>query len=98
MTDRRIDFLGTLEGVIRQRIGHAGEESYTARLAVEGIERIAQKLGEEGIEVALAAVCGPDDRVVSEAADLLYHLIVLLAVRGMALADVVAELESRHRR
>lgn len=89
-------FLGRLEGIIEQRIAENPEGSYTARLFAKGRRRIAQKVGEEGVEVALAAVAEGDDKVVSESADLLYHLLVLLKSRGMTLARVVTELESRH--
>jgi phosphoribosyl-AMP cyclohydrolase / phosphoribosyl-ATP pyrophosphohydrolase len=89
-------FLGKLESVIEKRIAENPEGSYTARLFAKGPTRIAQKVGEEGIEVALAAVAEGDDKVISESADLLYHLLVLLKSRGVALARVVAELESRH--
>jgi phosphoribosyl-ATP pyrophosphohydrolase/phosphoribosyl-AMP cyclohydrolase len=89
-------FLSRLAGVIEQRIAENPEGSYTARLFAKGPTRIAQKVGEEGIEVALAAVAEGDDKVVSESADLLYHLLVLLKSRGVTLARVVAELELRH--
>jgi phosphoribosyl-ATP pyrophosphohydrolase/phosphoribosyl-AMP cyclohydrolase len=89
-------FLSRLEGVIEQRIAENPEGSYTARLYAKGPKRIAQKVGEEGLEVALAAVAEGDDKVISESADLLYHLLVLLKSRGVTLARVVAELESRH--
>ncbi|MEJ0040037.1 MAG: bifunctional phosphoribosyl-AMP cyclohydrolase/phosphoribosyl-ATP diphosphatase HisIE [Gammaproteobacteria bacterium] len=89
-------FLSRLEGVIEQRVAENPEGSYTARLFAKGPTRIAQKVGEEGLEVALAAVAEGDDKVVSESADLLYHLLVLLKSRGVTLAHVVAELESRH--
>jgi len=89
-------FLSKLEGVIEQRIAENPEGSYTARLFAKGPNRIAQKVGEEGLEVALAAVVESDDKVISESADLLYHLLVLLKSRGVTLARVVAELESRH--
>lgn len=89
-------FLGRLEGVIGKRIAENPEGSYTARLFAKGPTRIAQKVGEEGLEVALAAVAEGDDKVISESADLLYHLLVLLKSRGVTLARVVAELESRH--
>lgn len=92
----RISFLSKLEGVIEQRIAENPEGSYTARLFAKGPKRIAQKVGEEGVEVALAGVAEPDDKVVSESADLLYHLLVLLKSRGISLAAVVGELESRH--
>lgn len=89
-------FLSKLEGVIEKRIAENPEGSYTARLFAKGPTRIAQKVGEEGIEVALAAVAEGEDKVISESADLLYHLLVLLKSRGVALTRVVAELESRH--
>lgn len=91
-----LGFLTTLESVIAQRISAAPEGSYTARLYAKGPKRIAQKVGEEGVEVALAAAAGTDDEVVSESADLLFHLLVLLKSRGISLRRVVAELESRH--
>jgi phosphoribosyl-ATP pyrophosphohydrolase/phosphoribosyl-AMP cyclohydrolase len=91
-----LGFLSRLEAVIEQRIAQSPEGSYTARLYAQGQRRIAQKVGEEGLEVALAAVAEPDDKVVAESADLLYHLLVLLKSRGVALAHVVTELESRH--
>jgi phosphoribosyl-AMP cyclohydrolase / phosphoribosyl-ATP pyrophosphohydrolase len=92
-----VEFLGTLEQVIEARIRAADEQSYTARLAAAGPLAVAQKLGEEGIETALAAVAETPDRLVAEAADLIYHLLVLLELRGLKFANVVAELERRHR-
>lgn len=91
-----IGFLSTLERVIEQRATESPEVSYTARLLAKGPKRIAQKVGEEGLEVALAGVAETDDKVISESADLLYHLLVLLKNRGITFANVVAELESRH--
>ena len=93
---RQLAFLGTLEEVIAQRIADKPEGSYTARIWNEGPTRIAQKVGEEGVEVALAAVTQQDDRLVSEAADLLFHLALLLKSRNLSLALVVKELEQRH--
>ncbi len=89
-------FLGALEAVIAQRVADRPEGSYTARLYAEGPKRIAQKVGEEGLEVALAAVAETDDELVAESADLLYHLLLLLRSRGLRLEHVIAELESRH--
>jgi phosphoribosyl-ATP pyrophosphohydrolase len=91
-----LEFLSTLEQVIAARIGAADEQSYTARLAAAGPLAVAQKLGEEGVETALAAVAETPERLLSEAADLIYHLLVLLELRGLKLADVIAELERRH--
>jgi phosphoribosyl-ATP pyrophosphohydrolase/phosphoribosyl-AMP cyclohydrolase len=90
-------FLETLESVIERRLEEAPEGSYTARLAAQGTIKVAQKVGEEGVELALAAAAQDKGRVVAEAADLLYHLLLLLRLRELKLADVVAELESRHR-
>lgn len=89
-------FLQTLESIIERRIAESPEGSYTARLFAQGPRRMAQKVGEEGLEVALAAVAEPDDKVISESADLLYHLLVLLKSRSVPLSTVVAELQSRH--
>jgi len=92
----RLAFLGVLESVIAQRIADRPEGSYTARLYAAGPKRIAQKVGEEGVEVALAAVAETDGKLVAESADLLYHLLLLLMSRGLRLEHVVAELQSRH--
>ncbi len=89
-------FLSTLEGVIAKRAAEQPDGSYTARLFSQGPRRIAQKVGEEGVEVALAAVAEPDEKVVSESADLLFHLMVMLKHRGLSLERVVAELQARH--
>jgi len=90
-------FLARLEEIIARRIAERPDGSYTTRLYGEGPGRIAQKLGEEGVELALAAVSRDDDAVLAESADLLYHLLLLLKSRGLSLARAVAELESRHR-
>jgi len=90
-------FLETLEAVIERRLSEAPEGSYTARLAAQGTIKVAQKVGEEGVELALAAAAQDKGRVVAEAADLLYHLLLLLRLRQLKLSDVVAELEDRHR-
>ena len=89
-------FLEHLETVIEQRLQEAPEGSYTAKLAAQGILKVAQKVGEEAVELALAAVAQDSARVTAEAADLLYHLLLLLRLRELKLADVVAELEARH--
>lgn len=89
-------FLVRLEAVIEQRIEEKPRGSYTARLCAAGPSRLAQKIGEEGVEVALAAAAGEDSRIVSESADLLYHLLLLLKSRDLSLRDVVQTLESRH--
>lgn len=88
--------LGWLAAVLEERRGADPATSYTARLLQSGIERIAQKVGEEGVETAIAAVAGRRDRVVSEAADLLYHLLVLLQASGVEPGEVAEELLGRH--
>ena len=90
------DFLDTLESVIQSRISNPPEGSYTASLLDAGAPRIAQKVGEEGVELALASVTGSDEEVCGEAADLIYHLLVLLNARQLTLADVCQVLEQRH--
>jgi phosphoribosyl-ATP pyrophosphohydrolase/phosphoribosyl-AMP cyclohydrolase len=92
----RIAFLTTLQSTIAQRIADSPEGSYTARLFASGVGRIAQKVGEEGVETALAAVTRDDPELVGECADLLYHLLVLLKSRNLTLEQVVGELASRH--
>jgi phosphoribosyl-AMP cyclohydrolase / phosphoribosyl-ATP pyrophosphohydrolase len=89
-------FLGHLEQVIAQRIATRPVGSYTAKLLAEGTRRIAQKVGEEGLELALAGVAQSDQEIIGEAADLLYHTLLLLKVKGLSLSQVVTELEARH--
>jgi phosphoribosyl-AMP cyclohydrolase / phosphoribosyl-ATP pyrophosphohydrolase len=89
-------FLAELEGIVAQRIATRPQGSYTAKLVDAGITRIAQKVGEEGLELALAAVAQAEGEIVGEAADLLFHTVLLLKVKGLSLAQVVAELKSRH--
>lgn len=89
-------FLQKLEQVIAARQAAAPGSSYTASLLAAGLQRIAQKVGEEGVELALAGVGDDRSRVVAETADLLYHVLVLLAARGVSLDEVLQELERRH--
>ena len=84
-----------LERTIAERAAADPSESWTARLIAQGPKRIAQKVGEEGVETALAGVAGPDEELASEAADLIYHLLVLLHVRNMVFQDVLDVLASR---
>jgi phosphoribosyl-ATP pyrophosphohydrolase/phosphoribosyl-AMP cyclohydrolase len=95
-TAERLAFLGTLERVIERRIAERPQGSYTAKLLSQGTRRIAQKVGEEGLELALAAVAQSDGEVIGEAADLLYHTLLLLQAKKLSLGQVVAELEARH--
>ena len=96
MSDNNIDFLSTLENVIESRKVADAQESYTAKLFSAGASRIAQKLGEEGVELALANVQQDRTAIVSESADLIYHLLVLLRSNDINLDEVVSELEARH--
>jgi phosphoribosyl-ATP pyrophosphohydrolase/phosphoribosyl-AMP cyclohydrolase len=89
-------FLARLERVIAERIDTRPPGSYTAKLLAQGTRRIAQKVGEEGLELALAAVAQSDEEVIGEAADLMYHTLLLLKVKGLSLSQVVCELETRH--
>jgi len=87
--------LGALERTVGQRAAAPPEESGTARLLARGVKRVAQKVGEEGVETALAAAVGDDAELCAESADLLYHLIVLLKARGLSLEDVMKVLAAR---
>ena len=91
-----VAFLATLERVIDDRVANRPEGSYTAKLLSQGWTRIAQRVGEEGVEVALAAARGNDHEVIDEVADLFYHVLVLLKARGLSLERVLKELETRH--
>jgi phosphoribosyl-ATP pyrophosphohydrolase len=91
-----IAFLTELEGVIRSRRTATGEKSYTKTLFNRGTPYIAQKVGEEAVELAIAAVMGDKARTISEAADLMYHLLVLLEDNDLSLADLSTELAARH--
>ena len=95
MSDHGLEHLAELAAAINSRKGAAKEESYTARLLSQGIEKCAKKLGEEAIETALASVLGNKQHIAAEAADLLYHLLVLLEATDVKLADVMAELARR---
>ncbi|MFN2168472.1 MAG: bifunctional phosphoribosyl-AMP cyclohydrolase/phosphoribosyl-ATP diphosphatase HisIE [Anaerolineae bacterium] len=89
-------FLARLERVIARRYARRPRGSYTTRLFEAGTQRIAQKVGEEGVETALAAMGGDREELVNEAADLIYHLLVLLRDGELDLADVTAALRQRH--
>lgn len=90
------EFINRLERIIADRLANPATDSYTADLAAAGTKRIAQKVGEEAVELALASVAGDRAEILDEAADLIYHLLVLLSTRQIRLADVADVLESRH--
>ena len=96
MNGRNIVFLNELENIIRRRLNDRPDSSYTARLVTGGDKRVAQKVGEEAVELALASVAGTREEQIDEAADLLFHTLVLLNCKGISLADVVNVLEERH--
>ena len=96
MTYSDIAFLSDLEEIIHDRLTNPTEESYTTQLALAGTKRMAQKVAEEGVEVALAAAAGDKDEVIDEAADLIFHLMVLLADQELSLGAVSNRLKTRH--
>ncbi|MGR4874440.1 bifunctional phosphoribosyl-AMP cyclohydrolase/phosphoribosyl-ATP diphosphatase HisIE [Pseudoxanthomonas sp. LARHCG66] len=89
-------FLSDLAALVAQRDRERPVDSYTTRLFDAGVRRIAQKVGEEGVETALAAVAQDETALLGESADLLYHLTVLLRARGLSLAEAVDVLRQRH--
>lgn len=89
-------FLTELQDFINKRKQEMPEGSYTTKLFTEGINKIAQKVGEEALETVIEAVNGTNDHLVYEASDLLYHLLVMLADKGLRIEDVAAELQKRH--
>jgi len=93
-----LDFLNYLEKVIQDRQINPRVGSYTNKLFDAGIKKIAQKVGEEATELVIDAVDGDINRIKEEAADLLYHLLVLLVNREIALKDVISVLEKRHKK
>ena len=101
----RLDFsagerftLAELRAIVAERARASAQSSYTRTLIESGVQRIAKKLGEEAVETALAGCVGSDEELIAESSDLLYHLMVLLEARGVALDDVFAELRKRTRR
>lgn len=91
-------FLYELENLLRERKNASPDSSYTARLYASGTKRIAQKVGEEGVETALAATVNDREELKNEASDLLYHLMVLLQDQSLSLTDVIGYLQERHKK
>ena len=96
-TNENRHFLHHLERVIQQRRDEPSGESYTSSLFRKGINKVAQKVGEEAVELVIEAKDDNDDLFLGEAADLMYHYLVLLAAKGKSLNDVIRVLESRHK-
>ena len=92
-----VTWLAGLEKLLAERKNADSDSSYTASLYAKGTKRIAQKVGEEGVEVALAATAQDNDELINESADLIYHLIVLLQQQGLSMDDVIAKLQDRHK-
>ncbi|HGN0128133.1 TPA: bifunctional phosphoribosyl-AMP cyclohydrolase/phosphoribosyl-ATP diphosphatase HisIE [Proteus mirabilis] len=91
-------FLYELENLLRERKSASPDSSYTAQLYASGTKRIAQKVGEEGVETALAATVNDREELKNEASDLLYHLMVLLQDQSLSLSDVIDCLQKRHKK
>lgn len=91
-----INFLLQLEEIIQERLDSSSAVSYTSQLVMAGDKRVAQKVGEEAVELALAAVAGTAEEQLDEAADLVFHLLVLLRSKGLSLGDVAERLNQRH--
>ncbi len=87
--------LEELEAIVTTRASAAPEESWTAKLLAKGPEKVAEKFGEEAVECLIEAVRDDPDRLTSEAADVLFHLVIMLHSRGVRVADVMTELERR---
>jgi len=87
--------LSDLEKIVGERARSGDPDSWTAKLFARGIDKAAQKLGEEAVEAVIAAVKGDKQGLVSESADLIYHWLVVLGISGVPLSDVLEELESR---
>jgi len=91
-----LGFLAELDALVAQRHAERPQGSYTTKLFEGGLRRMAQKVGEEGVETALASIAQDDTELLGEAADLIFHLTVVLRARGLSLTDVVALLAERH--
>ena len=90
-------FVAKLDEIVAQRLATASTASYTRRLADQGVARVAQKVGEEAIETVIAGIHSPGPELLEEAADLVFHLIVLVRLSGYSWSDVETVLSERHR-
>jgi phosphoribosyl-ATP pyrophosphohydrolase/phosphoribosyl-AMP cyclohydrolase len=96
MTSSKMDFLIRLQDIIDQRKSEMPENSYTTKLFKKGINKIAQKVGEEAVELIIEAKDQNDDLFLNEAADLVYHLMVLLSAKSFRIEDIAGILQDRH--
>lgn len=92
---KHFSFLNKLEDIIKTRISGSNEQSYVKKLVDSGINRIAQKVGEEGVEVVIASI-GEEEKLIDESADLLFHLMILLQTKGLSIQDVISRLKQRN--
>lgn len=90
-------FMRQLEGIIKKRKEEMPEDSYTTHLFNKGVNKMAQKVGEEAVETVIEAIAGNDERLIYEASDLVYHLMVLLISKGYGIGDLEKELKQRHK-
>lgn len=97
-TDYNQNFLFELESIISDRYENPSEESYVNKLRQKGLNKIAQKVGEEGVETVIAALNETDEDFVNESSDLIFHLLVLLKEKGKSLTEIAQNLEKRHRK
>jgi phosphoribosyl-ATP pyrophosphohydrolase/phosphoribosyl-AMP cyclohydrolase len=97
-TDYNQNFIFELENIIADRYANPSEESYVNKLRKKGINKIAQKVGEEGVETVIAALNETDVDFVNESSDLIFHLLVLLKEKGKSLNDIALNLEARHKK
>lgn len=97
-TNYNQNFLFELESIISDRYENPSEESYVNKLRQKGLNKIAQKVGEEGVETVIAALNETDEDFVNESSDLIFHLLVLLKEKGKSLTEVAQNLEKRHRK
>lgn len=95
-TDYNQNFIFQLEAIIKDRYENPTESSYINTLRNKGLNKIAQKVGEEGVETVIAALAETDTDFINESSDLIFHLLVLLKEKGFTLADIAKNLESRH--
>ncbi|MBT4878223.1 MAG: phosphoribosyl-ATP diphosphatase [Alphaproteobacteria bacterium] len=93
-----LEFLNEIAKIIKKRKLAKPENSYIAELIAQGLPKITQKVGEEGVEVVIAALAENKERLISESADLIFHLMILLDSKGLTLAEVVTELENRNKK